>query len=157
MDNRVIEVLTLLGLNVSTEYQMFEVFSDAHSRKIPGNFVINAIGEILVRKPSECTFSPTKFTIAHIIRGKLRLVPVPFEPKPFDYYYTYRGNAMLGYTVVSVQHKDSLLDLILTAVGLCFKTEQEAEDSKARCEAMFNAMRNGAKLVLDESEDNINE
>lgn len=156
MNNRVIEVLTLLGLNVNTEYQMFEVFSDAHSRKIPGNFVINAIGEILVRKPSEGTFSPTKFTIAHIIRGKLRLEPVPFEPKPFDYYYTY-GNTMLGYTVVRVQHKNNPLDLILTAVGLCFKTVQEAEDNKTRCEAMFNAMRKGAKLVLDESEDNINE
>lgn len=148
MTNRVVEVLALLGLKIDTEYHMFEILPNQYSRKIPGNFIINALGEILVRKPSEGTFSPTKFTIAHIIRGKLRLELVPFEPKYFDYYYTY-GNTILGYAVIRVQHKNNPLDLILTAVGLCFKTEQEAEANKERYAKMFDAIRNGAKFVLE--------
>lgn len=117
--NKIMEVARLLGLEPFEEFMVDS--HDTHYRFADNEFQYKLCGKW-------CTTYGCD-TLVELIYGKAEIIPIPFEPKKDQSYYALDGH---DFYVTKIWWSDSVWDWCNLRVGNVFRTEQKAQDNRAR-------------------------
>lgn len=134
--NHMKEVAALLGVELNEEFELiFSSSSDCHA-----TLKLTVEGVKVISTDIYDIFNFKSNLLEHLIKGSYGIKHKPFKPKYGNGYWTYNyyDDFDTEPRPINFKWSDSSWDYILYYLGLCFRTEEEAEQNKDKLQKIIN-------------------